>query len=278
MKIIDTELIKNLYKPLPESSKGENGLVAVIGGSKLFHGAPLLALTTASRIVDMIFFSSPEPSVGKVADEIKSKLFSFIWVPWNEAEKYIEKSDAILIGPGLMRYRTEKSILESGVFDSEGKETKKITETLLKKFPNKRWVIDAGSLQVLSPEYIPENAILTPNNKEYKMLFGKMEPAEAAKKNKCILVMKGVSTFVYSQTNMVEVVGGNAGLTKGGSGDVQAGLTVALLAKNDPFLAAVSASYIIKRTANELFEKVGVNYNSDDLAGKIPEVLAKLQR
>lgn len=56
-----------------------------------------------------------------------------------------------------------------------------------------------------------------------------------------------------------------------------AGLTVALYAKNDAFLAASCASYIAKATADELFEKVGTNYNADDLAENLPKTLFKLQ-
>ncbi|MGB6839173.1 MAG: hypothetical protein WBE27_02805, partial [Microgenomates group bacterium] len=61
---------------------------------------------------------------------------------------------------------------------------------------------------------------------------------------------------------------------------------VALLAKNNPFLAACSASYITKTAADELYKpslplrgkKVGIYYNADDLADKIPETLYKLIR
>jgi len=249
--------LKRLFVPGRDSSKGENGQVTIIGGSKLFHGAPLFALTTASRIVDMVFFASPEPSVGEVANKIKSKLFSFIWIPWNETDEYIKKSDAVLIGPGLMR---------SG-------ETKQITERFLKKFPDKKWVIDAGSLQMMNVNWIPQNSILTPNAREYKMLFGSVSPEVAAKKYNCVIVVKGPTTFVYSSNDSIEVPGGNPGLTKGGSGDVEAGLTVALLAKNDPFPAASAASFVVKKAADELFKKVGPNYNSDDLAGEIPQIL-----
>ena len=65
-------------------------------------------------------------------------------------------------------------------------------------------------------------------------------------------------------------------MTKGGTGDVLAGLTVALLAKNKPFLAASSASFIEKSAGDELYKKVGVGYNADDLANKIPETLHSL--
>lgn len=260
MKSFDESNLKKLYKPPTDSSKGENGQVTIIGGSKLFHGAPLFALTTASRIVDMVFFASPEPSIGEIANKIKSKLFSFIWIPWEETEEYIKKSDAVLIGPGLMREDT----------------TKRITVRFLKKFPDKKWVVDAGSLQMMEKSWIPQNSILTPNTREYKMLFGDLKPPEAAKKYNCVIVVKGPTTFIYSQNDSVEVVGGNPGLTKGGSGDVEAGLTVGLVAKNEPFLAAASASYIVKKAADTLYKKVGVNFNSDDLAAKVPEVIKSL--
>src|SRR3990167_11099539 len=107
MKIFNPSELKKLYKPKQDSSNEDNGSVTIIGGSKLFHGAPLLSLKVASRIVDMVFFASPEPSVGSVAGRIKSSLFSFIWIPWKDLGAYIEKSDAVLIGPGFMSFRGE---------------------------------------------------------------------------------------------------------------------------------------------------------------------------
>lgn len=258
-RIFSPEDLKKLYVPPSDSSKGNNGQVTVIGGSRLFHGAPFLALTAASKVVDMVFFVSPEPSLGKVAQELKSKLFSFIWVPWEEADSYIQKSDAVLIGSGFMRYGE----------DGEGSETREITRDFLSKFPEKKWVIDAGSLQTIEPDWIPKNAILTPNQKEYKMLFDDQDPMTVAKKYNCLIVVKGVSTYVYDGKDSIKVDGGNAGLTKGGTGDVQAGLTVGLLAKNEPFLAGSAAAYLIKKTADEIYEKKGTIYNSDDLADNL---------
>lgn len=301
MDLFDSVKIRELYKPHPDSSGEDNGQVTIIGGSKLFHGASLLSLKVASRIVDMVFFSSPEPSVGVVADRIKSELLSFIWVPWDEVEAYVKKSDAVLIGPGLMRFLSErrtKNKEQSDDLDEEGEKTRKITERLLKKYPNKKWVIDAGSLQVMEQDWIPKGTVLTPNAKEFQLLFedeldkkyGNIEVAEGIKnteelisnlkhltsKYDCTIVLKGPETFVCSPDDCVVVKGGNAGLTKGGTGDVLAGLTTALFAKNEPFLAAASASYIAKRAADDLFEKVGTNYNADDLATQIPVTFKNL--
>jgi len=262
MHIFDSKNLSELVMPGGNSSKGENGKITIIGGSKLFHGAPLLALTTASRFVDMAFFASPEPSLGEVAEKLKAELFSFIWIPWDEKDDYIEKSDAVLIGSGMMRYKKEWN-------DGGGDETREITRDLLLKFPNKKWVIDAGSLQMIEPTWIPSGAVLTPNEKEYQRLFGEIEPSVAAKKYNCVIVRKLPITTVCSPEECSEIDGGNAGLTKGGTGDVQAGLTVGLLSKNRPFLAASAASYIVKSSADKLFEKFGTAYNADDLSKEI---------
>jgi len=296
MEIFDERELKKLYNPPANSSGEDNGQITIIGGSKLFHGAPILALKVASRIVDMVFFASPEPSVGRIAEKIKSKLMSFIWVPWVDVDKYIEKSDAILIGPGFMRYHREVKNSKFKIqnkLDNVGQETKKITEKLLQKFPQKQWVIDAGSLQVMDPEFIPKNAILTPNRKEFEMLFkfkiqnekckmtiqnSKLIKSlkENSRKYNCIIVLKLAQTIVCAPEKWVVVDGGNAGLTKGGTGDVLAGLTVALAAKNPAFLAASAASFVTKKAADELYKRVGVNYNADDLAKEIPVTLNNL--
>lgn len=280
MRVFDPKELSKLFVPHSQSNGEDNGQVIIIGGSKLFHGAPLFGLKVASRIVDMVFFSSPEPSVGQVAEKIKSNLFSFIWAPWNEVDHYIEKADAVLIGPGFMRFESEKDAkhVELKELDGEGKRTREITRDLLTKFPNKKWVIDAGSLQTMDADWIPENAIVTPNKKEFEILFkakseNEQTVQEVAAKFKCNIILKGPETIVCSPSDGVVVKGGNAGMTKGGTGDVHAGLAVSLLAKNDSFLAAAASSYIIKRAADNLYKKVGTYYNSDDLAIEIPKTL-----
>lgn len=288
IKTFDSADIKKLFV-----TKGttKNGQVTIIGGSKLFHGAPLLSLKVASRIVDMVFFASPETSLKSVVSRLKANLLSFIWVPWDEVDAYIAKSDAILIGPGFMRFSHESQITSHQSLpnnDEAARMTRDITKRLLSKFPNKKWVIDAGSLQVMDPEWIPKNAIVTPNQKEIEILYSVKEPfdkaqgkqaservKELAKKYNCIINSKGQANIVCSPTECVEIPGGNAGLTKGGVGDVLAGLTVALLAKNETFLAACAASFITKAAADELYRMAGTNYNSDDLSEKIPEILQR---
>lgn len=257
--------------------KGSNGQVTIIGGSNLFHGAPILSLIAASRAVDMVFFASPQGSLGEVASRLKAKLASFIWIPWEEIDRYIEKSDAVLIGPGFMRYRSEKA---PGDGDKAYWFTKKISEELLSRFSSKNWVIDGGSLQTIDPKIIPTGSVLTPNRKEFEKLFGEVRDetyeekvTEMAKKYKCVVAGKGPERMFVTDGNGGYVIpGGGVPLTQGGTGDVLAGVIVGLLAKNPPLISAAAAGFLVQRAVRRLADQVGSFFNSDDLAWEVGRV------
>jgi NAD(P)H-hydrate epimerase len=269
--MFNPEELKKLYIPPSDSHKGQNGKLMVIGGSKLFHAASLWALTIASKIVDMVFYSSV-PENNDIVSEAKKEFRNGIVVPRGKIKNYIEEADCVLIGPGLPRKDGEE------VGDDD---TKKLTEDLLNRFPDKKWVIDGGSLQVISPNVLPKNAILTPHPKEFEKLFGlhptKENAALMAKKYGVIVLLKGEIDIVCSPDQCVEISGGNAGMTKGGTGDVLAGLVAALACKNGMFLAATAGSYINKKAGEELFKKVSYNFNASELVEEIPAVMKKLQ-
>lgn len=276
--------LKNLWKPNNDSAGEDNGQIVIIGGSELFQGAPLLSLVAASRLVDMVFLATPDTDREAAEKAVLfSRLKSVIWIPRIDLEAYIQKSDAILIGPGMMRFHSENSkseILSSKQFDEKGTETRMLTQYLLTQFPDKKWVVDGGSLQVIEPRWLPEKAIITPNQKEYEMLFSAqfsmLNLEENAKKYSIIICYKGPVTYVSDGVLTYEVRGGNAGLTKGGTGDTLAGLTVGLLAKNDPLLSVASASLLVKKTAEELYEKVGFHFNADDVAENVYKTFKQL--
>lgn len=291
MKQFDISVLKSLYKPAKGSHKGQNGKLMIIGGSHLFHGASLWSLQVASRIVDMVFYSSVAQN-NEIVQKLKEEFRDSIVVPRDKLDHYMEEADCILIGPGLPRPEG----MEKG-----DDNTKELTERLLVLYKHKKWVIDGGSLQVIDPSIIPENAILTPHHKEFKRLFSdvilstfdKLSVNSAkdlysspsaqndmvqrmAKKYNCVILLKRESDIVCSPKECVEVHGGNEGMTKGGTGDVLAGLVAALACKNDPFLAACSGSYINKKAGEALYKRVGPYFNASDLAHEIPLVMKKL--
>ena len=279
MDNFDLKLLKNLYVPAPNSHKGQNGKVLVIGGSHLFHSSAFWALEIASKIVDMVYFSST-PMNNEIVKKLKTKFVNGIIVPRDKVEDYIEEADSVLIGPGLPRPEGEEIGDDS---------TKILTEKLLGKFPDKKWVIDGGSLQVIEPEIIPKTAIITPNKKEFSKLFNfqfsisnfqsntndeistvKDKVSEMAKKYNCVILLKGPVDIVCSKDQCLRIEGGNAGMTKGGTGDVLAGLVTAFYAKNEAFLSASTASFINKKAGESLAEKVGLYFNASDLLNEIP--------
>lgn len=249
--------------PPKDSHKGQNGRLLLIGGSKLFHAASLWALKVASRIVDLVHYSSTSEN-NEIVKRAKEEFRDGIVIPREQIESYIEEDDCVLIGPGMER----------------NEETRNLTEKLLKKYPYKKWVIDAGGLQMMEAEWIPQNAILTPHKGEYEQLFKTQPSRQNIKKNaqkyKCFILLKGEKDVVASPTEIKIIEGGNAGMTKGGTGDVLAGLVAALYCKNEAFLASVAASYINKKAGEALFQKVGYYFNASDLSDQIPKVMKEL--
>jgi NAD(P)H-hydrate epimerase len=245
--------------PRPGSHKGQNGRLLIIGGSHLFHAASLWALTVASRIVDLVHYSSV-PENNAIVHEEKKEFRNGIVIPRGELDPYIQEDDCILIGPGMTR-------------DSE---TETITNTLFTKYPEKQWVIDAGALQMMDKTKIPKRAILTPHHAEYAHAFGSVDVTEIAKKYQCIVLLKGEKDITSDGKETRIIEGGNPGMTKGGTGDVLAGLIAALSCTNDPFLATIAGSFINKKAGDALYKTVGPFFNATDLANQIPLTMKEL--
>lgn len=291
MEQFNPEDLKKLFLPSENSHKGMNGKLMIIGGSHLFHAASLWALQIASRVVDMVFYSSV-PENNKIVDEAKKEFRNGIIVTRDDSESYINEADCVLIGPGMLRAEGFESrsknhalrtLKEINTLENEGEQSYWLTKYLLEKYPHKKWVIDAGALQMMDPQWLLQlngNVVLTPHPIEFEKVFHVQASEESiaamAKKYNCTILVKGHKDVICSKERCVEVSGGNAGMTKGGTGDVLAGLIAALATKNDLYLAATAGSYINKKAGDSLFTKVGYFFNASDLASEIPVVMKTL--
>jgi hydroxyethylthiazole kinase-like uncharacterized protein yjeF len=273
--------IEKLALPAKDSHKGQNGRVLIIGGSSLFHSAALWAAEIASHFVDMVHYSSTEENE-KIFINLKSKFQNGIVVPKKHLLDYVREDDAVLIGNGMIRGQLKNYDLRITNFNellritNEAEYTFYLTKYLIDNFPEKKFIFDAGTLQMMKPEWLLKlktKPILTPHQKEYNDLFGQKPVKEMAAKYQSIILLKVVDDIISDGRVEYNVCGGNAGLTKGGTGDLLAGLTLALASKNDSLEAAVTASILIKLAADELFKTKAYWYNIDDLIDKIPELL-----
>jgi|SRR5208283_451777 len=249
-----------LYTPPKDSHKGENGKLLIIGGSKAYHGAPIFSLMAARRFVDLMYFYPGEDDPQLIA--AVKRLPEAMVV--HDLER-LPHMDAALFGIGLSNAPFETRDIVPGSW---------------------KLVIDGDGLRRMQDE-IPPDCILTPHEVEFRMLFG-MEGTprnvkDMASKHRCVILKKGETDIIADgrdprkprfETNRVH----NQGMTRGGTGDVLAGLVAALACKNDAFIAAVAGARINGYAGNMLMRRFGYNFCASDLADSLAESYAKLYR
>ncbi|MDH5533753.1 MAG: NAD(P)H-hydrate dehydratase [Candidatus Pacebacteria bacterium] len=248
---------ENLNLPQDDSHKGQNGKLLIIGGSDLFHAASRWSLDVASKFVDMLFYSST-PENNQLIKEAKQNFWNGIVIEEKDRDSYAMEADVILIGPGMTR--TD--------------DTKQAIDELIKKFPDKKMVIDAGALQMVDPMLLNKNHIITPHKKEILTLVEKIpdNSIDQLLENGVTILLKSKVDEVVVRDHYYEIRGGNSGMTKGGTGDVLSGLVAAIYCKTDSLASAVVGSYINKKAGDALYEFVGPFFNSTDLVNAVPEV------
>ena len=291
--------LTDLNLPSPGSHKGQNGKLLIIGGSELFHAASRWSLDIASKLVDMIFYTSV-PSNNQLILEAKKNFWNGIVVAREDLEDYIHDADCILIGPGMMRHQLDAKpendnreyyLNNSPTLQEWQDNTQKIVNYLLSKYPNKKWVIDAGALQMMNPNLLTNTCIITPHLKELKIVINKLGQEQRVKfsqndlnsmsslsllnklLNNALILLKGQADVITHGQETYEIKGGNAGMTKGGTGDVLAGLVAGLYTTNQILPSAIVASYINKIAGEILYQSVGPFYNASDLLNTIPRML-----
>ncbi|MFA6039531.1 MAG: NAD(P)H-hydrate dehydratase [Candidatus Peribacteraceae bacterium] len=251
----------------PQSHKGENGKVAVIGGSATIHGAPLLsALAAEASGVDLIFVAVPK--LHQFISRMTSLNFQVHPFAGDElaAEdvpvllELLATMDAAVIGPGLSR---TPEVLDA-------------LKTLVAEAPC-ALVLDASALQPWTIDVVRgRDAVLTPHLGELeRMGLEEKEIGKAAKEAEITIHLKGPEDRIAAADGTVHLVtGGNAGLTVGGTGDALAGLIGGLRAQKLPAEdACKAASTVIKRAGTMLFEEKGAAYTAEEVIDLIPELL-----
>ena len=255
VRLITREDITRLLPKRPtDSHKGKNGRALLCVGSGAYTGAALLStaaclragagLTTAAvpGAVKSAFSALPEAMAAAINDG----------ADWDEtaceqALTLLPQKNAICIGCGV----------------GEGDILPLIEAALATRVP---LVLDADALNQLAQSQtirtqLHKNVILTPHPAEMARLCG--EPTASiladpigiaqayAKKWNCVLLLKGATTCISDGTEVRLNTSGNAGLAKGGSGDVLAGLITGLLAQGiAPKDAASCGAFLLGASAD----------------------------
>lgn len=290
MKIMTKELVN---KTIPERQilghKGTYGHVLVIGGSQWYRGASIFASMAALKIGAGLCTLASLEKVLQSASIICPELLFF---PLKENEgcitykktldKKIQQATIVVLGCGIGGAAGIPFFTKSCI--------KKVV-ALCKQY-SIPLILDADGLNFLASQKnicLPEKTVLTPHPKEMarlmnisaqEVLNNPTETAKlAAKKYRAVVVLKCAKNYITDGENLWITDTGNSALSKGGSGDVLAGIIAGLLSQGEFSLPLVASACFIHGRAGTLASKKETEYSvlARTIIDHIPEVLAEIQ-
>lgn len=259
---------------LVAGSSGMTGAAMLSARSSLRSGAGIAIVATAKSALlnlppeEIIYRGLPETENGSIALAALS-----------EVESEMERSDVMVIGPGL----------------SSHMETIQFVHELVKKV-RVPCVIDADGLNALSQntKVLSETEggfVFTPHPKELSRLMGKTvkeiqsnrirAAQDAAKRFGATIVLKGANSVVATPDDDVYIIPtGNSGMATAGSGDVLSGIIAGLLAQGmNRTWAAVAGTYIHGAAGDLAAMELGQDgVMASDIRDWIPGVMKTLRQ
>jgi hydroxyethylthiazole kinase-like uncharacterized protein yjeF len=189
--------------------------------------------------------------------------------------EFLSRADSVIIGCGVTRTQAAHDALLSIIRNC--------------KVPI---VADAESLHALAskPNAIDgKRALLTPNAGEFQVLTGKPWPSSIekrtvaakslARKYQATVIVKGAEDFISDGTRTHIDYAGSPYMTKGGYGDLLAGVAGSFLARgHDPFESAKAAAYIVGQAGEIAARKFGESMLVSDVLEILPIVIHQARR
>ncbi len=229
----------------------------------LRSGADLAYLIGHKRAMDVAAQYSPDLITEPLDGEFASSFLP-------QAFKYASRADAVVIGGSLARSAQTYHAIRDFVSQC--------------KLPI---VIDAEAIRAIGQKTISlksRKVIFTPHADEFYALTGvrvkpnlgdrKEKVFSVAKKFNVVILLKGAVDVISDGSRVALNRTGVAYMTKGGFGDILAGICGALLARGiDPFDAACAATYINGKAGEYASKKHGEGTLASDMFEEIPKVI-----
>jgi len=279
--VTDRVIRKFMPPRSPQARKGDSGVVLVAGGSRFYHGAPVLASMAALRSgSDLVYTAVPR----SILTAVRSFSPAIIALPLPDdkltvgsANRLIammpKHADAAAIGMGMTLKPEAISALVGKLRESETK-----------------MLLDASALipQVLT-DISGTGSIVTPHAGEYRRLFGS-DPGttkeemistvqKTAKEHGITIALKGWMNVISDGEQTAAIKRSTPAMTVGGTGDVLSGLAAGLLARmKKPFEAAVSAVYLNGIAGSIAFRRTGLHMIATDLIDSLPNAMKPFDR
>lgn len=259
------------------SRKGDNGIVLVVGGSYIYHGAPILSSLSALKCgTDLVYTCVPKINVSPT----RAASPNLIVIPLVD-QKLTRGAVNKLVG--ALPRNLHSATIGMGLAIQEKNSLLHLVKSLLDR--DVRLSLDASAL---IPEVLPilanKNVIVTPHAGEFKRLFGE-SPSNSqspridlveknAKEHGITILLKGPTDIISNGSTTFLCEEKIPAMTVGGTGDVLSGLVAGLLSKNRNTLESAAAAAFINGLAGKLAQKkLGLHMTSMDLLDEIPAAM-----
>ena len=264
--------------------KRVQGYAAIIAGSAGMTGAATLCTQAALRCgIGMANLAVPESLLPILASKLNEPVLHPLPgqgllenVHLSSLEALCDRNDAVCIGPGLSSHASVRETVRQ----------------LLKRV-RKPLVLDADGLNALAGEpsllrAVKAPVVITPHAGEWARLFGPapLTPTgilevvrEKAQEYGAVIVLKGPPTYIGTPGGEVYLMpNANSGMAKGGSGDVLAGIIVALLAQGlEAEEAALLAVHLHARAGHYAKKALGAfSMLPSDMVTALPQAFQEL--
>ena len=269
-------MIRQLMPPRKQQSrKGDSGIVLIVGGSRFYHGAPVLASMAALRSgADLVYTAVPR----SIITAVRSFSPSLIALPLPDDKLTVGSANRLA---AMMPKKADATAIGMGM----SLEPEAIAALIKKmKDAGTRILLDASALipQALA-EISNTGSIVTPHAGEYRRLFGRdpgtsndemiSNTRKAAKEYGITVVLKGWFNIVSDGDRIATVKRSTPAMTVGGTGDVLSGLTAGLLTRLEPFNAALAAVYLNGVAGQMASKRTGLHMIATDLLDFLPAAM-----
>jgi NAD(P)H-hydrate epimerase len=237
---------------LESSKKGDNGTVLVVGGSRIYHGSPLLTSMAALRSgVDLVYTAVPRSNIVAV----RSFSPNIIALPLPDDKLTMGSANRLI---AIIPKKPNTAAIGMGMSIAEPK----ALIALIKQLKNggTKLLLDASSIiPLILKEISGTGTIITPHAGEYKRIF---EEDIGVTEKEQISNVDGECVAI----NKIH----NCAMTVGGTGDVLSGVVAGLLAKLKPFDASILGVYFNGVAGNLAYKRVGLHMLATDLIEDLP--------
>ena len=265
-----------------DSRKGDNGKVLVVGGSYMYHGAPILSSLAALRTgCDLVYTAVPKVN----AQATRAASADLIVIPLADSKLTRGSVNKLL---GQIPAGIDSATIGMGLAVQDIEALKLLVKSLIER--DVRLSLDASALRKeILPIIKAKNVLVTPHASEFERLFGEKIPdnkktrisivEKHAKKNSITILLKGMDDIITDGTKTLINSKKTPAMTVGGTGDVLSGIAASMLSQNrDVIEAAASAAFVNGQAGKTVQKNLGMHMVATDLIDVLPLISKTFDR